>query len=363
MFDFAKLAASFGKQVKAVITGMIVGIFLLPIGVFMQKCAVDQMQYHKIYDKAVLVTGSSDSKIQSSTVIKTEGEYTLSDNSPYVVKNSEGDEYSGQYIQYEESRYIPVRKERQVEDSNGNKKTEITYSWEKEGGVTQNSPDTLSVGVNGFNVRFNTFSQKYIRTKTSHFKYKPGFSSDNPSSTSVREDGRAISKIGSGDGMPSEPNQSDIDQKVYAKVLTGYLYDASDRNMTMSGIASNGSTSLNPVKGKWGQTMLALSYNNIQGTFEELKSSAQSERLMKFIIGTLCFMFGFSGIFGPIIKVLDLIPFLGKLANGVIYFVLAIVSLLLSVLFYVFFQFFWLLLAAAIAIPIILIVLKKKKTA
>ena len=190
MFDFT--VRSFGKQVKAVITGMIVGIFLLPIGVFMQKCAVDQMQYHKIYDKAVLVTGSSDSKIQSSTVIKTEGEYTLSDNSPYVVKNSEGDEYSGQYIQYEESRYIPVRKERQVEDSNGNKKTEITYSWEKEGGVTQNSPDTLSVGVNGFNVRFNTFSQKYIRTKTSHFKYKPGFSSDNPSSTSVREDGRAI---------------------------------------------------------------------------------------------------------------------------------------------------------------------------
>jgi len=354
---------AFGNQVKAVITGMIVGIFLLPIGVVMQKCAVDQMQYHKIYEKAVEVSNNTDSKIQSSTIVKTEGNYSLSDGSPYTVKSAEGDTYPGQYISYSESKFIPVRKERQVEDSNGNKKTEITYSWEKEGGVVASSPENLSISVNGFNVKFDNFKQKYIATAEKYFKYKKGFSYGDNSRSTLGADGSYSSNIGSGSGMPDKPTQSDIDQGVYIKVLNGYVYEPSDSNMTLSGIASSSSTDLNPVIGKWGQAMLVASYENLQGTFEKLKSSAQGERLMKFIIGTLCFMFGFSGIFGPVIKILDIIPFIGKLANGIIYFVFAIVSLILSVLFYVFFQFYWLILAAAIIIPIVMFVLKKKKTA
>lgn len=113
---------AFGKQVKGVIFGMILGIILLPVGIVMQKCAVDQMQYHKYFDKAIQVTGQSDQKIQESTIVKTEGEYTLSDNSPYTVQTDEGDIFDGQFISYSVSKYIPVKKEREVEDSNGKKK-------------------------------------------------------------------------------------------------------------------------------------------------------------------------------------------------------------------------------------------------
>ncbi len=362
MFDFGKFASAFGNQVKAVITGMVVGIFLLPIGVVMQKCAVDQMQYHKIYDKAVTVNSPSDAKIQSSTIIKTEGDFLLSDASPYEVKNSEGDVYPNRYITYSEVKKIPVRKERKVKDSDGNEKIEITYEWE-DAGKLSSSPDNVSITVNGFNSKFSNFSQKYIESKTTYFKYKKGFSYGDNSSTVITSDGSYVTKIGSGSGFLDKPSQSDINEGVYVKELTGYVYDEADKTMTLSGIASNSSGELNPVKGKWGQTMLVASYANLSGTFDKLKSSAEGERLMKFIIGTLCFMFGFSGIFGPVIKVLDIIPFIGKLANGILYFLFAIISLVLSVLFYVFFQFYWLILAAAILIPLIMYFLKKKKTA
>lgn len=239
------------------------------------------------------------------------------------------------------------------------KKTEIYYEWEKQGGDIASSPDGLSVAVNGFDVKLNSFKQNYIPSKTEYFKYKTGF--NNEYSNSNFSSSGSFTKIGSGEGMPSTPNQSDINDGVYVKVINGRLYDPADKTMTLSGIASKSSNELNSIKGKWGQEMLVLSYKNLQGAFEELKNSAQGERLMKFIIGTLCFMFGFSGIFGPVIKILDIIPFIGKLANGIIYFIFAVVSLLLSVLFYVFFQFYWLILILAIGIPLLLFFLKKKK--
>ena len=139
--------------------------------------------------------------------------------------------------------------------------------------------------------------------------------------------------------------------------------------MTICGIASKSSTDLNPkikqVPLSLPQEMLVISYDNVDGTFTALEASAKSERFWKFVGGTLCFMIGFSGLFGPIIKILDFIPFLGKLATSIIYFILAIVSLLLSVLFYVFFQIFWILVAIAVLVPIALLIMNfmKKKTA
>ncbi|OHD06333.1 MAG: hypothetical protein A2086_13975 [Spirochaetes bacterium GWD1_27_9] len=349
----------FGKGVKQVIGGMILGIFLLPVGVFMQKCAVDQMQYHKYFEKAVQVTGANDSKIADSTIIKTEGNYTLSDGSPYTVKVAEGDTYDGQYISYSVSKYIPKKEVREVEDSNGNKKKEVTFKWEKEGDPVQIAPDNLTVGVNDFSVRFGDFAQKYIPTATKVFKYVPGMSRETTRSSLGNEMG--VSLLGKFNSMPDKPTDQDIYDGVYLKVLDGYVYNPNDNTMTISGIANKGSNSLAPVIGKWGAKMLVVCYGGLADTFTQLKSSANTERLMKFIIGSLCFMFGFAGIFGPILKVLDFIPIIGDLAIGLIYFVLAIVSLLLSVLFYVFFQFYWLLLAIAIIVPLALFFINKSK--
>ena len=138
-----------------------------------------------------------------------------------------------------------------------------------------------------------------------------------------------------------------------------------NKYLALCGIASKGSNNLiskvKKVFASLHQELLVISYGNKEETLRILESQAKTERLFKFIIGTLCFMIGFSGLFGQIIKVLNLIPFLGKLATGVIYFILAIVSLLLSVLFYIFFQIFWLLVAVAIIVPIVLIVMKNMK--
>ena len=341
---------AFGNNVKAVVGGMLVGICLLPVGVIMQKCAVDQMQYHKYFDKAVAVSDSSDSKIGEETIIKTEGEYTLSDNSPYTVKTEEGDLFEGKYISYSIDRYFPKKEVKETKDSNGNRRTETTYKWVKEEGGGVSSPDSLTVTVNGFTDKFNSFRQKYIEPETISYKYVKGLSSDGSRAGMGGEiSARLLEKY---DGMAPKPDEGDIMDNTYLKVLSGYLYDESDKTMTICGIANSGSNQLTPIMGRWGQSMLVVSYGNFTDTLQSTKTSASSERLAKFIIGTLCFIAGFSGIFGPIIKILDFIPVIGDLAIGLIYFILAIVSLILSVLFYIFFQFFWLILALAIIIPL-----------
>ncbi len=354
-------AQNFGRGVKGVIGGMILGIFLLPVGVYMQYCSVNQMQYHKVFDDTVSVTGATDEKISGDSVkIKTEGQYILSEG-PFTVRTNEGNTFSGQYITYSLEKWVvkEVRKEKKdsegkvVRDSSGNPIYEISYEWEKESDL-ESSPSGVSVTVNGFRNLISDFRQTYIPARSAYFEYAYGQNSYGYSVDAVREI----------EGAPSSPSQADYTSGKYAVVLNGRLYDNNDTTMTVSGVASRNSGSLSAIIKKTfaspEQSMMVLSYLNMAETRNKLESDAKGERLMKFILGTVFFVIGFTGIFGPIIKIFELIPFLGKLANGIIYFVVAVVSVLLSVLFYVFFQFFWVLVALAILIPIVLIILKKK---
>ncbi|HOL57034.1 MAG TPA: hypothetical protein PLD75_05660 [Spirochaetota bacterium] len=351
-----KFLDTFGKNVKAVISGMILGLFLLPLGVYMQYCAVNQMQYHKEFKAAKDVTDANDPQIKDATLIKTEGNYSLSAGPFSELKTPEGDMFSGSYISYDIYKYIIKEKKTEKKDSEGKPtgEYEYTYEWVKEGNALSQSPADLSVSVNGFTVKLNAFRQNYIPSATRYYKYTP--------SRTVMSN---MEKSTEGTGFPPSPTEDEYRKGIYAIVLEGRIYDATDTTMTISGVASKGSSNLvakqKKVFASLPQEMLVISYGNKEETLRSLESQAKTERLFKFIIGTLCFMFGFSGLFGPIIKVLDLIPFLGKMATSVIYFILAIVSLLLSVLFYIFFQIFWLLVAAVIVIVIVLIVMKTMK--
>lgn len=351
---------TFGKNVKAVIGGMVLGLFLLPLGVYMQYCAVNQMQYHQEFKSAKEVENANDSQIKDATLIKTEGEFSLSAGPFTDLETPEGDVFSGTYISYDVYKYTIMEEKTEIEDSEGNPTGEYkyTYEWVRDVNAISESPSDLSISINGFTVKFNSFKQNYIPSETRYYKYTP--------SRTVMSN---MVKSTEGSGFPPTPTQDEYYKGIYSIVLQGKVYDPSDKTMTISGVASKGSSNLIPKEKKvfasLPQEMLVISYGNKEETLRSLESQAKTERLFKFIIGTLCFMFGFSGLFGPIIKILDLIPFLGKLATGVIYFILAIVSLLLSVLFYIFFQIFWILVAAAIIIPIVLIVMKsmKKSTA
>lgn len=324
----------FGNSAKQVIGGFLMGLVLLPLGVVMQKCAADQMPYDKYFKKTVQVSSSKDIK-KESTPIWTEGSYRLTDGSPYRVSTYEGDRFSGEYIQYKVVKRIVIEKKRDKKDKEGRViGTEYTYSWEDDGTVAESSPN-LTVEVNGFRVKFSDFSKKYIERTANSFKY-------NYNGSRVGEES---------DRSLQTPTEKDYRDGIYLKELRGYLYNGNDSSMLLAGLSSPNSDSMGPITYK-SQEMLVLSYSGYDDTLQSLKDDALAESLVKFIAGTICFMLGFTGIFGPLIKLLDFIPILGDLAIGIIYIICAVVSLLLSILFFIFFKFFWILVALAILIPL-----------
>ncbi len=352
------MVEKFGKSVKAVIGGMLLGLVLLPVGIWMQYISANQMQYHKEFDKSIVVQSSSDPAISGSDVkIKTEGKYTLSDG-PFLVQTPLGDVFSGRYISYNLDKWVVAEEKKEkkdkdgntIKDSYGNIIYDISYRWEKASQVAS-SPDGITVEVNGFVAYVSSFKQRYLPTASKYFEYFPYSSRGATERT----------------GSLRTATKDDYDRGVYSIVLDGTIYDEKDETVSIAGMINSGSNELKPIIKKGvaaiQQSMLAITYGNLDDLRTKLESSAKGERLFKFIIGSLCFIFGFAGLFGPVIKIFDLIPFLGKLANGIIYFILIIVSIILSVIFYLFFQFFWILVAIAVVTPILMIVLKKKKTA
>lgn len=358
-----------GKGIKGVITGMILGIFLLPIGIAMQYCSANQMKYDKVFAKAQEV--SSSSEVSGTINIKTRGSFSFENGAvPYEgeeIKTDEGDIFEGQYITFNIQKYKIKETKTQKKDKDGNDiPNEYTYSynWESVGNPKTSSQDIV-VKVNGFSAKFQNFRQNYIPSKSLHYQYKETYrdpsvrsllDSESTNKIDVTTYNKNSSKPSATEDMYKKYGFSNGLSNFYVVEFTGKVYNPGAQ-MTLCGKTSG--TELSIIEGGSGGKMLAVSYSDFTGTESELKASAKAEGIMKFVIGTICFVIGFAGLFGPIIKVLDFIPFLGDLAIGVIYFILIVVSLLLSILFYVFFKFFWVLVALAILIPLTLFIINK----
>lgn len=359
-----------GKGVKGVIGGMILGVFLLPIGIAMQYCSANQMKYDKVFEKAKLsVDATGMTGIQE---IKTRGIPEFENGSvPYEgmeVSSNEGDVFEGKYITFNIQKYKIKETKTQKKDENGNPiANEYTYSytWITDG-TPKNSPSDIKIKANGFSAEFNNFRQNYIPTKTAHYRYIE-FGGDSGIRSVYGNYSNKIDVTTYDKNSPKPSATAELYKqfgyynglsKFYVVEFTGRVYK-DNAQVTLCGKAIG--SQLSVIEGGSGGKMLAISYSDFAGITAELKSSAKTEGTMKFVFGTICFILGFAGLFGPIIKVLDFIPFLGKLAIKVIYFILAVVSFIISLLFYFFFKFFWLILAAAIIIPIVLVIINKKK--
>jgi hypothetical protein len=370
----------FGKGVKQVVMGMILGLVLLPLGVFCQYKAAFQMEYHKVFQSAKEVSTPADAVDGEN--IKTRGAVTYTGGSiPYegeTLRISEGDMFEGQFITYSIKRYNIVETETKTEikDSDGNPtgKYEYTYTYNwNEIGTPQTSPSGIRVSINGLSADYNAVRQNYIPSATKHFQYSKGSSGGGSiagrSQMLVKVDPGTYDKnsgkpFGSSDleNLYKKYGYSGTTSNLYVVELVGDIFKP-DAQMTLAGKV-NGS-SIGVIEAKiGGGKMLALSYSDVPATQAELKATAGGEKLGKFIIGALCFMVGFSLLFGPIIKLLDFIPIVGDLAIGLIYFILFIVSAILSVFFYFLFELWFIWIGLAIVIPVLLIVLnamKKKK--
>lgn len=352
-----------GKGIKGVITGILLGIVMLPIGVLMEYCSANQMKYHKYFASAKQVSSPADVK-KAGMKVWTQGDYTL-EGGPYSnIATSEGSVFQGDYIDYTITKKNVVRKTVQDKDKDGNVTgTHYEYSWTRDSSFNTRS-ETSSIKVNGFKVPFKSFttkSGKYFPSKSMAYVYKHsrGIAGDSSSDTMFIQNGSLPS---ASETLYNNGNAAT------AKVFSGVIHQP-DKKLLFAGVASPSSEALSPmIHSAWlipAQKLLVGSFGDYTQTMQFLKSDFSTGRNVKFIIGALLFMFGFAGLFGPVIKVLDFIPFLGDLAIGLIYIVLAIVSLILSALFFFLFKFFWIILAIGIAIPIILLIINKvsKKSA
>lgn len=351
---FGNSFQKFGTGVKNVIGGMVLGLFLLPLGIYMQYCSANQMPYHKEFKKAVEVKSPADIS-KDSALIKTEGNYSLSAGPYKGIKTPEGDVFSGTFISYEVNKYIVKQEKVDKKDDKGNViGTDYKYSWVKDQALGS-SDSGLTVTVNSFTVKFGDFSQNYIAGETKYFKYI----------NSRQIFGSKENISGEQNGYPKDAVESDYINRSYAVVISGKIFDPNDKDMSITGIAAKGSKTLTPkikkVPLSFPQSFMAITYGNFTQLYESLENQTKMEGIGKFIIGSIFFLLGFCGLFGPILKLLDFIPFFGNMALGLIYFILAVVSLILSFLFYVFFQFFWILVALAVIIPIVLIVMNTMK--
>jgi len=361
---FGDFFAKFGEGVKQVIFGMLLGLVLLPVGVLMQYCSATQMKYHKVFEDSKVIAKSGD--IEKSMNVKLiNNDFSLSEGPFASLTTPEGDTIEGQYISYSIGRKTAERQEVEKKDKNGNViGHEYKYSWKSAEPV---SSKTQSIKVSDFSIEFSNFKQRNIKSVDKYYKYRNQSSGVN-SFSGVRGDS-GNSKSGlliSNSSTEPKATKEDYERNNYLIVFDGYVYIPGAK-ITVAGFGEPGNSALTPVVSKKGvggfntQEMLAISYGGAAETYKFLENESKTEGFLKFIIGTICFIIGFSGIFGPIIKVLDFIPLVGDIAIGIIYFVLAIISLLLSILFWVFFKFFWLILILAIAIPLILFFINQSK--
>lgn len=322
------------KSVKGIFITMLLGLILLPTGIFLQKNSADQMPYHKYFSESDICLNKD--KYEDGKPIKIKGEANFSQEIPFSVKTDSGYMFKDKYLNYQ----LNVK---HVKKTESEKNSKIYYRWEKV--LTKTSPETATVSIGGINIPLIQFTK--ILTPTSKYIVKY-----NPASKSFSEyDANSIKK----------PEKNDFDNKAILYELKGNVFDNNFKEYIVYGIYDKSSNTLSPVKhSRGGDKLLLLSAYNDSITFEKLENASSGESKMTFILGLLCFTFGFSLFFSPILKMIKSIPILGGAASGIIYISLFIISLILSLLFYFFFKFFWALLIITISIIVMSIFIKKK---
>jgi len=352
---------SYGGKISGSIKGVLIGLilFVVSFGVlYWNEGRVNLAPYAK---KSIPVDATQTATVNAQTLVALSGQLTSSTNL--------GDTYvkQGKYLALQRNVEIFAWTQETQSDKKknlgGSEDTTTTYTYKKEWVKSPAESSKFKISDGHLNVP-KTINDELLRNENAaigKYTFNPGmitlpdFQKLPLTGSLVNANGKLVNDyLYFGKGTITEPQIGD--QRI------SYNYLPLNQNVTAFGTIS-GSTLSSYRAGK--VTLFHLFY----GTKDDGITALQQDYTMKLwgfrLLGFLFMLFGLNMIMSPIGALMDVIPLLGSVTKGTLFFLSLIVSLVLSIVTIVVSAIFHSLLALVIIIALTLIFLlvwyKKRK--